>query len=172
MLINTESGLLGRNKKIQDQGTFALGVLVSWHLLSLRLRQQLVSCLFKVRRRFLITKQHSLVVGTQGWDAGKTNTLPIQTDSFDSEKLILLLFPIFTLCPPHALRHLEEGPSYTCNHWIRRTEQFWGRVYLLVCFGFVFFSEVSQGSCPLNNPYLWGAREAQGTRAAGEIIEH
>lgn len=64
----------------------------------------------KAQRRFLITKQHALVVGTLGWDAGKLVPVPIQNDSFDSENLILLLFPIFNLYTPLPLRHLEEGP--------------------------------------------------------------
>lgn len=69
----------------------------------------------KAQRRFLITKQHALVVGTLGWDAGKLVPVPIQNDSFDSENLILLLFPIFNLYTPLPLRHLEEGPClYIC----------------------------------------------------------
>lgn len=90
-------------------------------------------CLLKGQRRFLITEQHSLVIGTLDCDAEKLAPSPIQADSFDSENLILLLFPIITLCLLPPLGQLELN-----NFWVE-----------FVCFvGLVlgFFSEPYQGS--------------------------
>lgn len=134
----------------------------------------------KAQRRFPITKQHALVVGTLGWDAGKLALVPIQTDSFDSENLILLLFPIFNLCPPHPLRHLEEGPCLYIRVATGLGElNNFGVCFLLFClfwglFVCLFFHKPLNILIPVlafSNCYFWGAREAQSTQA-GEIIRH
>lgn len=93
------------------------------------------------------------MVGTLGWDAGKPAPIPVQTDSFDSENLILLLFPIFTLYPPHPSRQLEEGP---CLH-IHVTSGL-GELNNFEVFGCFFFQNPLKVLLTLvlslSNPYL------------------